>query len=113
MSTELETDALLVGFATGVVSAYVLLPAAAWVYLRLDERMRRRAYDKGTEIIDRTFRDQVANLRGPVATVVRSVAIPAVEAATGQPWAVTVHREASAAVVNLVFAALALPTVQE
>lgn len=113
MSNELETDALIVGFAAGIVSAYVIIPAAAWAYLRVSEPARRRAYNKGTEVIDKTLRDQVANLRGPAATVVRSVAIPAIEVATGESWTALAHREASAAIVNIAFAYLSLPTVQE
>lgn len=113
MSDALDTDSLLIGVAIGVFSAYVMVPAVAWAYLRISEPARRRTYNKGTEVLDTTLRAQVANLRGQEGTVVRSVVIPAVEVATGQPWTTIVHREASAAVVNLVFAKLALPTVQE
>lgn len=113
MSDGLETNSLLVGVGVGFVCAYVVIPGAVWAYLRLSEPGRRRAFNKAAAFSDATLHQQVTNLGGTLGQAVRSVGIPAVEVATGQPWRAVVHKEASVVLANKILELLSLPTVAE
>ena len=98
------------GFAAGVVSVLVILPAGTWLILRASETARERLVGKLAHVIDGAMAGAVRGLPPIVGSAVAGV-LPIVETATGKRWQALAREKVSVPAGNALLESVNLPAV--
>lgn len=99
------------GFAAGVLSVVVILPASTWLLLRFVPQARERLVSKVASVIDNSLVNALREVPPDVRVIAEGSVLSLFRVATGKTWQEFAREKLSIPVGNVVLTKLNIPAV--